>query len=245
MRTGKKLSEVCMKKLLPVLVMVLMVLSNSVYAKYNKKESEVKKNPKDIVDFYAIIPGEYIDSSIGSLSFQERLDYLEKGPNKKVVVDVKNAYIYISAIPGDFSVNQTIVYFVKSDKTKIIAVSTTGESGECGEYSIFNFYEYKNGKFNFVTDQVIPKLSIDLFAADTDKKSITAKINKAMVYKIELPQKGTTCKVYPVGICEVDNSLGLDEYNKYLEIESNFAYSYLELKWNKTKGKFEFGKKFK
>jgi hypothetical protein len=234
-----------MKKVLSAILLVLTVLTGSIYGKYEKKESEVKKNPKDIVDFYAIIPGNYIDSSMGSLSFQERLNYLEKGPNKEVIVDTKNAYIYVSTIPGDYSVKQTIVYFVKSDKTKIIAVSTTGESGECGEYSIFNFYEYKNGKFNYVTDQVVPKLSIDLFADAKDKKSITSKMNKAMVYKIVLPQFGTTCKVYPVGICEIDNSMDPDEYNKYLQIEDRFAYSYLELKWNKQKCKFEFGKKYK
>ncbi|OHD54933.1 MAG: hypothetical protein A2Y33_02980 [Spirochaetes bacterium GWF1_51_8] len=231
------------KRLLVVTFTVLLI--SLVFGGYNKKESEVKKNPKDIVDFYAIIPGQYIDASIGSLSFKERLDYLTPDENKKVVVDTKNAYLSVSAMPGQFPVNQTIVYFVKSDKTKIIAVSTTGESGECGEYSIFNFYEFKNGKFNYVTDKVIPKLTIDLFAVEKDKKQITEKMNRAMVYKIELPQYGTTCKVYPLGICEIDNSLDPDEYSKFLDIEKRFVFAYLELKWNKQKGKFEFGKKYK
>jgi len=220
------------------------MLSSS-YAVFKKKEADVKKNPVDILDFFLIIPGKYLDPFYGDMKFQERLNYINDVSSKQVVVDTKNAYLHLTEFITEMSVKQAMTYFVKADKSKLIGVSSAVSGCEGPDDCGLAFFEYKGGKFTDVTSKVFPKLSIELFCADADKKLITAKMNKAMKYKVELPHEGTECVVYPLGIGEVDNGLSPSEYETFLKIEQNFPYKKVLMVWNMAAGKFEFGKKVK
>ena len=226
------------------LIVLLFAAAGGVYGKYDKDEEGVRKNPKDIVDYFLILPGEYLDPYFADMGFQARLDFLENNDSLELTVDMKNAYISIKGAYDESYIEQTITYFVRADKTKVIAVSKTEPNAYWEFIRVCRFYELKNGNFTDITPQIVPKITLDLFAADAYKKLAASGIYTQFIVEIELPQFGTIVKVYPKGIPAYLFE-SEDEQYTYEDIMATIPYSYIELAWNKQKGKFEFGKKFK
>ncbi|NPV01362.1 MAG: hypothetical protein HPY53_08260 [Brevinematales bacterium] len=227
-----------------VLIALLLTAANGLYGKYDKDEEGVRKNPKDIVDYFLILPGEYLDPYFADMGFEERLYFLENNDSLELTVDMKNAYISVKGPYNDTAIEMVVTYFVRADKTKVIAVSRTEPDSHWEFVRVCGFYELKDGNFTDITKHIFPKITLDLFVADAYKKLVTSGIYTQFVVETELPQFGTVAKVYPKGIPTYLFE-SEDEQYTYEDIMATMPYLWLELAWNKQKGKFEFGKKVK
>ncbi|OHD54932.1 MAG: hypothetical protein A2Y33_02975 [Spirochaetes bacterium GWF1_51_8] len=229
-------------KITSVLIFIFFC-SVFVYCEQVKNESEVKKSPKDIVDYFLILPEESLDAYFHGMSFQQRLEFLYINDSFDLTIDTKNAYLSIVGNYDMQTMKQAVTYFTKADKSRIIAVSKAVPDMMFGEQVITVFYEYKDEKFIDVTSKIVPKLTLQLFVSKGYQSMITEEINQAAKFNIELPQIGTVCKATAAGISKplIEESL----WDLVDEILQNKEFNIIELKWNKQKGKFEFGKKYK
>jgi hypothetical protein len=199
-----------------------------------RKEADIRKEPLDIAEYFLIIPSEkdwVIPGEVYNL-FVDRQKILKGGP-KKVLLDKKNGYLSIIDEVNGLEFKLEMCYFIRTDKTKTIAVSYYQVGGDC-DSRLLKFYTYSNAKWTDITKTVLPMVSLkDYGIAEKDFMPID------FIYKI--PQFGTSIYVDAKFPCEQDERLrGKDmmpAFNKY----KAWALKKLELKWNKGKGIFEKG----
>ncbi len=209
---------------------------NIAYSQVRKRE-DIQKNPLDISEYFLIIPSEKYWSLAGDEKdpFTGRQQYFKTNPKRTVTVDKKNAYINILDKTDELDSRFTMCYFVKADKTKVIAVSYYGEGGDCDSY-LLKFYTYSASKWTDVTKQVLPSLSLK-------NLKIPEKDIVPVDFLYTLPQFGTSISVKAAAICEQEQAqrLGGKDFMKYFEQYKKLPYKSIQLKWNKDKGVFEFG----
>jgi hypothetical protein len=196
-----------------------------------RKESDIRTQPLDITEYFLIMPSEKNWDEVSDL-FSEREKIL-KETSGKVLVDKKNAYLKITGEVNGLDYKFEMCYFIKTDKTKIMAFSYYQAGGDCDSY-LLKFYTYSNLKWTEVTKTVLPVISLkDYGVAEKDFMPVD------FIHKI--PQFGTSIYVMAQFPCEMDDRMGhkdvMPAFNKY----KTWNLKKLELKWNKEKGIFEKG----
>ncbi len=207
--------------------------------KVNTENDMPVGNPKNIKDYFLLLP----DKLINNLSLEQRkfmlqtkevIELIEKEIYFSIdTLDYKNAYMRISGLSDGEGQNIELTYFVKSDKSKLIAVNIT-QWDMVSEVSSLNFYTYNNSKWTNVTSEVIPKIDINSF--------VNKKVEmKSGPIKIILPQNGKTIKV-DLDMDALSEWINKKEYSK---IKNNLSCTNFDLLWrdgtfvvgNKTMGK--------
>lgn len=214
----------------------ILALTISIQAQTRKKQ-DIQANPLDIVEYYLIMPSEEYWDFEGKTSdrFTARQQYLKENSMRKVMIDKKNAYLTISDVTNELEFKLTMCYFVKADKTKVLAVHYYNEGGDCDSH-LLKFYTYSAGKWKDVTTTVLPPLSLKNY-------NIQEKNFVAVDFLYTLPQFGTDIKVRAASICEQDDPARLKgkDFMSYFELYKKLGLKTLLLKWNKVKGIFEPG----
>ena len=183
--------------------------------------------PYDIGEYFLLLP----DSLILDIPLKERPTMLEvKNDMQKVdehglsyhvqTIDFNNAYMLIKDFGGGGGFDIEITYFVKSDKTRLIAVNTTQWDMQCSQ-SKLHFYTYSNQIWTDISSEIIPEININSFS------KTKVNIDEAPI-NVKLPQNGKTIKV----------SLSLEgladwvDENDYKKIEKQLFCTKYDLKWN-------------
>jgi hypothetical protein len=205
-----------------------------------RSEKEIRSNPKDIVDYYLILPDKAFIKYDDQSSFQLRKKHLKPTEERKVSIDQKNAFLQIEDQQGPMRIITTLCYFSKADKTKIFGLDLFIEAGDGEQFETY-FFEYKNLDWADVTQKVLPEIKFTDFWGD--EKTLPEKKFQRMNLLYELPRIGTTVKVYSKEDYSFNNGMPSDEFNNYYNTFGKRKYSAIELYWNRTSGKFEFGKK--
>lgn len=225
-----------MKRNILILFLLVFVVSLiNCYSQYRlRSESEIRKNPQNIVDYFLILP----DDATGEFStFNERKIALFDRPHIKPTIDLKNAYLVTQENDEVEGFMITVTYFTKSNKNKIIAVNLFDEGGD-GSRSYTKFYENDNSNWKEVTNIVLPKITFE----DYFKKGEKLAEKKFRIFQTyyNLPRSGTTIEAELVRDFDVryDDGDGTAYHNFYDNLKSKI----LLLTWNKFKGIFEIKK---
>jgi hypothetical protein len=218
------------------ITLLFLGLTISIQAQTRKKQ-DIQANPLDIVEYYLIMPSEQYWDFEGKTQdpFTARQQYLKSNSMRKVTIDKKNAYLTISDISNELEFKLTMCYFVKADKTKILAVHYYNEGGDCDSH-LLKFYTYAAGKWTDVTEKVLPVVTLKNYG-------VQEKNFLAVDFLYTLPQFGTDIKVRASSICEQDDPARLKgkDFMAYWESYKKLGLKTLLLKWNKVKGVFEPG----
>jgi hypothetical protein len=126
-------------------------------------------------------------------------------------------------------------YFVKADKTKVLAVHYYNEGGDCDSH-LLKFYSYSNATWTDITEKTLPTITLKNYG-------IAEKNYVAVDFLYTLPQYGTDIKVRAASMCEQDDPARLKgkDFMTYYEAYKKLGLKTLLLKWNKIKGVFEPG----
>ncbi len=200
-----------------------------------RKRQDIQKNPQDITEYFLLIPseknwaldGDEFDPFIG------RQQYFKTTPKRTVTIDKKNAYLSILDNTDELESRFSMCYFVKADKTKLIAVSYYGAGGDCDSY-LLKFYTYAAGKWTDETKKVLPTISLKQF-------NVQEKEFLPVDFLYTLPQFGTSISVKASPVCEQSGEVRGMDFMTYFEKFKKLPYKNLSLKWNKDKGIFEVG----
>jgi hypothetical protein len=198
-----------------------------------RKQVDIRKEPLDIEEYFLIIPSEkyWVIPGEGYNPFVDRQKILKEAPAKKGVIDKKNAYLSIVDEVNGLEFKLEMCYFIKTDKTKTIAVSYYQVGGDC-DSRLLKFYTYSNLKWIDVTTTVLPTISLkDYGIAEKDFMPMD------FVYKI--PQFGTSIYTTAEFPCEQDERWRGKDYMSAFNKYKSWSLKKLELKWNKEKGVFE------
>ena len=183
--------------------------------------------PYDIKDYFLLLPDELIleINALDRKKILEIKDFRESHESGifyyTETIDVKNAFLRVkSAGDGDGN-NIEMTYFVKSDKTRLIAVNIIYWN-MLTETSDLYFYTYSNKKWTDVTADVIPEINMASFS--------TAKVTVDNVaITVLLPQNGKTIKV------ALDAEILPEFYDytpEYEQVKDNLFCTKYDLIWN-------------
>jgi len=158
-----------------------------------------------IVDYFLALP----DNLILDITKTERQLILNERNQQKLweqkcyfairVVDKPNAFLSFGTTGDGDGNNVEITYFVKKDKSRILAINITYWN-VCCQFSTTRFYEIKGSEFIEITQNVIPKIGLDEFIRKQVYATILTQYSKTEMetkppVKITLPQVGKTIKV--------------------------------------------------
>ena len=196
-----------------------------------------------ILIFLLILPN--MSHSQTMKEFYDLFEHANRKPTQntetnKVLIDEKNAFIKVQN-PQNLDDAISFKCFTKEDKTKVFGFQYSASQPGLGlKMSRTEFYVYKDKQWKEVTDEVSPALGFKDFWGN---QSLPA--NQLQEYNLDLalPQTGTTilAKSSPAVAVQFPYSNLPKGYN---ETFAKRKFKTIELNWNKTKGKFEIGKKY-
>lgn len=208
------------------------------YAKYATSMGILKKSPKNIADYFQILPNRY---RTGYNLVEQNGKYYTISTcclgEFGVEVDKQNGYLLIDEVAGTGGGRQgvTAAIFQKGDGNKLVGVTTF--AGVVIPYEEFSyetkFLQYLNDQWYDVTKEVIPALTHKDFLnpisnIDKDEFSI----------EYTLPKVGTTIKVRL-------HITGDNESPEKIKISNSLRFNTIELNWDKVMGRFVVGKSYK
>lgn len=131
--------------------------------------------PYDIREYFLLIP-----ESILKLSREERIKTLKaksieelwnlyKGTHILEVLDVSNGYMRFNSASDGGGAIYELTYFIKSDKSRLIALNTIHWS-MCCEDSDLRFFMIEKDEWRDVTKTVLPTLGLADFDADAARE---------------------------------------------------------------------------
>jgi hypothetical protein len=199
-----------------------------------RTESDIRKEPKEIVDFYLILPGNpypYTEPQKDITEFEFRKKYLRPMPEKNIIIDNKNAFMEVEDNSIELSYRIQLTWFKKADGKRIIAVHEYQVGGDCDTRTL-TFYTYENQKFTDVSASVFPKLKFSDFCISANEKFSVFD----PVY--ELPRLGTIVKVKAEAICEQDERMRKFSADQYYTYFKSLKCKELGVAWDKVTAKF-------
>ena len=183
--------------------------------------------PYDIKDYFLLLPNKLIlniplsdrkkilEIKDFQASHEAGIYYLTK------IIDIKNAFIRICSTGDGGGNNIEMTYFIKSDKTKLIAVNISSWD-MLTESSDVHFYTVENNIWTDVTTDVIPEINMSCFS------KATTNVDNAAILVI-LPQKGKTIKA----VLDIEALTDLADYdNAYLKVKEQLFCTKYDLAWN-------------
>ncbi|MGB0839781.1 MAG: hypothetical protein ACPGXL_06555 [Chitinophagales bacterium] len=208
---------------------------------------------KNIVDFVALLPERYLTFSNTSVETQNTK--IHSNPKQQLnVKDVANNYAAIDenklttktdkkAVAKN-NVHQDIGFetkvFAYADSSYLLVASNRLKQASGTFYDNY-FLQYKQEKWQEVSQKVLPTLPLSRFIEDeTVAQQMTqeAQLGTDYTYHFKLPQKGNNIEA-GLAINTPSPSSPMSED----DIEAVFMnYKSLKLTWNKTKGQFELEK---
>jgi hypothetical protein len=161
-----------------------------------------------------------------------------------IIIDKKNAFIRIFWINEYTSSEITFCYFIRSDKKKVFGFNNVYYVDGYYGYET-KFFLYEDGEWEDVSQEVLKNVGFSNFWSET--KSLPDK--KFQEFEIEyiLPQFGTTLQAvfherdWPLCECDMD----MKWWKDYSKIIKQVKYKKIDLTWDKQKGVFTIGKKYK
>ncbi len=233
-----------MKKTLIILLFVPFILK----AQTNQEILKQVSKPYNIKEFFFLMP----DSMLNDIPLKNR-HFMTKAKSLKELwdancwymidtIDYKNAYMKFSSTGDGEGTYFEITYYIKKDKSKMIAVNNTYWN-MCCENSNLKFYTLKGKKWTEITKHVIPNIKLSEFIPESVYKGLIKNdlINDPPIV-VKLPQKGKTIKVMfeGNGFENATEDLSKEDYDKLLKaINCNT----LDLIWKA--GRFVIGNKKK
>jgi len=197
---------------------------------------------KFILGFLLLFP--YLSNSQSIQEFYDLFKHDRRKPTQnsatnQATIDEKNAFIKIQN-PQDADDAISFKAFAKEDKSKVFGFQYSASQPELGIFMTrTEFYVYKNNEWQDVTEQVCPSLGFKDFWGS---KPLPERLLNEYNLHLILPQTGTTvvAKSAPATKEQFPYSNLPKEYTKTFEKRK---FKAIDLKWNKTTGKFEIGKK--
>jgi len=187
------------------LILLLLFLSNFYinFSQNNIKVLDDIKPPYNIKDYFLLLPDSIFKNGEIALGLNQRLISLKyktleelwnhKGHWQIDTIDFGNGYIKFSSTGDGAGTYVEITYFIKKDKSRLIAVNLTNWD-MMSTQSQLRFYTFSNNIWKDVTKTILPKISLSDFLEDKYVKTLETKDdNPFFVFK--LPQKGKTIKV--------------------------------------------------
>lgn len=228
---------------------------------------------KNVLDYYRMLPHRYFSNSFSPESKKYILRKEKKGwiarssadYDLEVVVDTSNGYIRIDdhGTGGGRRMDEVVLY-IDSPGRHYICINQVYAPGVWNR-NFVRILEYRNSTFSDVTRKVLPPVTLADYLRENHDQALTKRFidivsRHPMISKGEdpaishltfaFPRYGTTAKV-SVNFTETDNLLFLFNGNDESAardtirhfLKSELKYSTMELKWNREKTIFEFGKK--
>ncbi len=219
-------------KLLLLILFSLYILPTTGQVRTKK---DIQNAPQDISEYFLLLPSEkyWTIEEDQSDKFKGRQLYLKNTPKRKVTIDKKNAYISIVDGSEELEFRFTMSYFIKSDKSKVIAVNYYQQGGDCDSY-LLKFYTYTTNKWVDVTNGTLPSLSLK-------NLKVIEKNFIPVDFHYTLPQYGTSISARIDPICEQAYEANGIDYMSYFEKFKKLTYKTIQLKWVREKGIFELG----
>ena len=156
------------------------------------------------------------------------------------MIDEKNAFINIQN-PQEPDDAISFKCFTKEDKTKVFGFQYSASQRGLGLIMTrTEFFVFKDKKWQEVSDQVCPMPKFeDYWGTQPLPENLLREFNMHLI----LPQIGTTI------LAKSSPAIGVQfPYSNapkgYTETFAKRKFKTIELNWNKTKGKFEVGKKY-
>lgn len=157
-------------------------------------------------------------------------------------VDIKNGFISFKNLEAANSqLDYNFVIYNTSKKSPIVGITLETFDGIFFEKEV-KFYEKKNDSWEDITKDVLPAYSYKNFFTTLDDEINS--LSGSYKYFVELPQNGTTAKVYlriseaceQGGDCNnpENKSLFCQKRKRVMEKSSRF----IELNWNKNTGSY-------
>ena len=151
------------------------------------------KEPYDIFDYFLLLPDSLVlDLSVVNRNNIPEIKDLQNAFESEIyyltdTIDKKNAFLRIKSAGDGDGHNLEMTYFVKSDKTRLIAVNIIYWD-MLTETSTLHFYTYIDNTWTDVTSEVIPEINMSSFSS-----AKTNVDNSAII--VALPLNGKTIKV--------------------------------------------------
>lgn len=173
---------------LAVCAFLMAVFTASLAEGFAQDPALLKKAKKDVMDYYLLLPPEYL--SLGGYP----LDFAGSAGARKAAVAVKDIRNGFLRIQGAWEGWMEIALFRRPDGSDIIAVFTASCGPVCSIEK--RFLELKGGAWADVTKKIFPEIAPEKMNAVIEKKMKGKQYDKeAMAVNYRLPRIGTTIKV--------------------------------------------------
>jgi len=177
-------------------IILVLIISLNVYSGFSQKTND-RKGSYNIKDYFLLLPDSVFKDTETSLSSEQRQIALKyktleqlwkhKGFWQIDTLDYRNGYMKISTTGGGGGFYIEITYFIKRDKTRLIAVNIS-QWDMMRTASDLKFFTYKNKKWKDVTSTVLPEITLSYLVKSNYVKFFNIKENNPLIYI--LPQKG-------------------------------------------------------
>jgi hypothetical protein len=200
-----------------------------------------------IVDYYKLL-ADYDDDikmhSIVSKDGQWTIKSTESSA-ATVFVDKKNNFIELKDKASGNVFTLQVSIFKKADGEILVAVvKNQMDIFLQGEIQILKL---RNGRWNDVTEEVVPKLTYKDFSEQTMGLAAAAfnpALNHHLEFGYQLPRKGTTASAQMQTQILKEKCKNNDpSVKEYCSSLHEITYSSIELRWNAKEGKFTIGDK--
>ncbi len=180
-------------------IVIFLSIALVSFSSFAQKTND-KKASYNIKNYFLLLPDSVFKDAEILLTSKQRQIALKyktveqiwehKGYWQIDTLDYRNGYIKISTTGGGGGSCVEITYFIKKNKTRLIAVNLL-QWDMLRTSSNLKFYTYKNNVWKNVTSNVLPKMKASYFVADKYAKFF----NIDDVLYFSLPQKGKNIKV--------------------------------------------------
>lgn len=224
------------------IILFLILVS---FSSFSQKTND-RKASYNIKDYFLLLPDSIFKDVEIPLSLEQRQIALKyktleqiwnhKGYWKIDTIDYKNGFMKISTTGDGGGSMVEITYFIKKDKSRLIAVNIS-QWDIMGISSNVKFYTYKNKIWKDVTTDVLPKVKISDFTINEFVKYFDLNENNPLFYN--LPQKGKNI-IVRIDNGAVEKLFDSGKINDSLYKKINSSLKERVLYWHD--GKFSFQK---
>jgi hypothetical protein len=195
-----------------------------------------------IVDYYNLLADYDDDIQLYKLTEKDGQWYTQNSNAEtiKVIVGKKNNFLEVKDKEQKNTVSLQISLLKKSNGETLIALAKNHM--DIFLHGEIHILKLRNGRWNDVTDQVMPKINYKEFTEETlglASSTFNSQLNHQLEFGYQLPQEGTivTAQMQTQRLknkCDKKDSSVL----KYCASLNEIVYTSIDLKWNPREGKF-------
>ncbi|MCP4442901.1 MAG: hypothetical protein GY810_28685 [Aureispira sp.] len=207
---------------------------------------------QNIVDYYKLLSGHDHDIEMYALTEKEGKWVCTNadGVELPVTVDLKNQYIEITEDHKEHGVfTMQLAMYTKKSGEDVVGVAKNMENDFV--HGEVHFLKYRNGKWDDVTERVMPQITYKDFSEQQDAMGMVAAapfdedFNHEFEFGYTLPRSGNSAQAnIETAVLKNKCKEGNQSIDAYCKDLSNVKYSAVDLKWDRVKGIFKIvGKK--